>query len=78
MEMILPLLSNVTATHSSWKERLELSHPVIIKLSRRTILKWQISPWFIYPTASAPLHGEFVSIGTGCYFGHHKLCNTLM
>lgn len=64
VEMILPLLSNVTATHSYWKERLELSHPVIIKLSRRTILKWQISPWFIYPTVSAPLHGEFVSIGT--------------
>lgn len=47
----------------------ELSHPVIIKPSEGTILKWQISLCFIYPTVSTPLHGEFVSIGTWCYFG---------
>lgn len=71
-----PFQSNVTVTRPFWKALLELSHPVIIKLSRGTILKWQISLCFIYPTVSIPLHGEFVSIGTRCYFGLHELCDT--
>lgn len=54
------------------------NYPIQLLSSWETILKWQVSPWFIYPTVGAPLHGEFVSIGTWCYFGHRKLCNTLM
>lgn len=56
---------------------LELSHPVIIKPSRGTVLKWQISLCFIYPAVSTPLHGECVSIGTWCYFELHVLCDAL-
>lgn len=54
---------------------LELSHPVIIKPSRRIEVKWQITLCFIYPAVSTPLNG--VSIGTWCYFELHELCNAL-
>lgn len=76
VEIILLLQSNVAVTRPYLKALLELSHPVIIKPSGGTILKWQISLCFIYPTVSTPLHGEFVSIGTWWFFGLHKLCKT--
>lgn len=78
MEIIYLLHSEMTVTFLlEGTVMLELSHPVIIKPSRGTVLKWQISLCFIYPAVSTPLHGECVSIGTWWYFELHVLCDAL-